>query len=160
MHAPSIIAILCLSLSIIACSKKPQFYTEAENTKTAYPTTESGLLKIEGNYDKRVGFSPKRPIFLGLLASRKGEKTLHHYLNSLVFEDGESLQFKRLRSCCPFQSHNVDLNFFRKYSHGLLEEYEVTHPSTKQKTLLYFNVFDESAEPLRAPRGFKAKSEQ
>jgi hypothetical protein len=91
----------------------------------------------EGGY----GFSPENPIHVG-----GGPAGQHAFLEALRGPEGQPLAWRRLGSCCEFETPNGAMGL------GLLDLYEVTYAGLEQPVILYLNMYD--AGPVAAPAGF------
>jgi len=91
----------------------------------------------EGAY----GFSPDNPIHVG-----GGPEGQHAFLETLRGPEGQPLAWRRLGSCCEFQTPNGLMGL------GLLDLYEVTYEGLEQPVILYLNMYDSG--PVAAPAGF------
>lgn len=87
------------------------------------------------------GFSSKDPIKVG--GGVEGE---NQFLSFLRGPDGEPVVYKRLGSCCGFDTPNAPMGG------GLLDIYAVTYAGLAEPVELYLNMYDRE-EPV-APQGF------
>lgn len=91
----------------------------------------------EGAY----GFTPGNPIHVG--GGPGGQRA---FLETLTGPHGEPLAWRRLGSCCEFETPNGLMGL------GLLDMYEVTYEGLEQSVILYLDMYD--SEPVTAPAGF------
>jgi hypothetical protein len=91
----------------------------------------------EGAY----GFSPENPIHVG--GGPEGQRA---FLEALRGSGGQPLAWRRLGSCCEFETPNGLMGL------GLLDLYEVTYEGLEQPVILYLDMYD--AGPVAAPAGF------
>jgi hypothetical protein len=91
----------------------------------------------EGGY----GFTPENPIHVG--GGPSGQRA---FLEALRGPNGEPLAWRRLGSCCEFETPNGLMGL------GLLDLYEVTYEGLAQPVILYLDMYDSG--PLAAPAGF------
>ena len=91
----------------------------------------------EGAY----GFSPENPIHVG--GGPAGQRS---FLEALRGPAGQPLAWRRLGSCCEFETPNGLMGL------GLLDLYEVTYEGLDQPVILYLDMYDSG--PAAAPAGF------
>lgn len=91
-------------------------------------------------YDKK----PKTAIKVGTVPNE------YEYLAQLCGPNGESIQYKRLRSCCPFDCPSAPLG------QGLLDEWEITVKDSSKSLIVYLNGYE--YDNPRAPKGLGIKS--
>lgn len=108
--------------------------------------------------DASYGYSETKPISVGrkddLRENRK--ENIESYLNLLRDPRGHKVEYRRMRSCCPYDSKS-DISLGGK---ALVEEYEVVHKDLLGKKIvkmLYF-TFYEYERPL-VPLEFKTTFE-
>ncbi len=92
------------------------------------------------------GYSPANPIKVGDSSLINGVQNQRIYLSSLRGVAGESVNYKRLGSCCAFETPNG------YNGGGLLDRYEVFHEGLAKPVVLYLNMYDPGE--LIAPKGF------
>ncbi|HYH94836.1 hypothetical protein [Hyalangium sp.] len=97
----------------------------------------------EGSY----GFSPDHPIHVG-----GGPEGQHAFLEALRGPEGQSLAWRRLGSCCAFETPNGFMG------QGLLDMYEVIYEGMEQPVILYLDMYD--SEQVAAPAGFTLSDEE
>ena len=93
------------------------------------------------------GFSPENPIHVG-----GGPDGQHAFLETLRGPDGEPLAWRRLGSCCEFETPNGIMGF------GLLDMYEVTYEGLERSVILYLDMYESG--PVMAPAGFMLPGEE
>lgn len=104
---------------------------------------EDGSMKLtEVSTDKNYGFQSnhKTSIKVGKIENQKA------YLSALRGPNGEPVQFRRVGSCCSFNSKSV------AFGKGLLDQYEVYYEGLRQPIVLYLNGYD--YEKPKSPMGF------
>lgn len=124
----SLIKTLFISLVLVSCSSK----------ESVDPRVSS---------DASYGYTEKNPIKVG--NNPNGPANERNYLNSLSGPNGETINYIRNGSCCPFESKN------NPYGSGMLDAYAVTYEGKKDTVVLYLNMYDKAS--LKAPVGFKFK---
>jgi hypothetical protein len=75
------------------------------------------------------------------------------YFKSLTCEDNGHLEFKRVKSCCPFRTVNSDKLKYKNLA--VLEVFSVRCQSMTSPVYLYINFFDQGK--VLAPKGFSYK---
>ena len=102
------------------------------------------LTSISG--DKTYAYTQENPVKVG-----GGPTNERRYLNALLGPDGESIQYRRRGSCCPFKTPNGIMGG------GMLDIYEIVYKDehNEKPILLYINMYD--ADSLKAPVGFTFK---
>jgi hypothetical protein len=93
------------------------------------------------------GFSPENPIHVG-----GGPDGQHEFLETLRGPEGQPLAWRRLGSCCEFETPNGIMGF------GLLDLYEVTYEGLQRPVILYLDMYESG--PLMAPVGFTLPGEE
>ena len=93
------------------------------------------------------GFSPTEPIHVG-----GGPEGQHAFLDSLRGPEGQALAWRRLGSCCEFETPNSLMGL------GLLDMYEVIYEGQERSAILYLDMYD--AGPVEAPSGFVLSPEE
>jgi hypothetical protein len=140
---------------VIAC-KSPKdnlrWSTHAKNVAETLPARDSVLI-LAGIAESAVyGYSPKMPIKLGVKSLNVSQGHPEQYLKSITGPRGESVVYRRLKSCCFFRTINSDPAY---QNVGVLEMYEVSVNGDKKSRVLYLNFFDEGK--IYAPQGFLPK---
>jgi len=99
--------------------------------------------------DKKYGYHPDYPINVYYLSAENDTLNAVRFLRALSGPNGETVQYKKLESCCPFPSKQS------KIGAGFLEVYEVYwHPNDVKK--LHFNIYEKGY--LYVPDGFSSKA--
>lgn len=104
---------------------------------------EDGSMKLtEISADKKYGYEPnyKTSIKVGNIENQQA------YLNALRGPNGESIQFRRISSCCEFKSKTA------AFGAGFLDKYEVYYQGLSEPMILYLNGYD--FESPKSPIGF------
>jgi hypothetical protein len=152
-------------ISLLSCSKKLRRYYNKRNTIEKYDQlNDSTLLIRKISANSSFGFSEEAPVMLGIIDVHKASENIIKFLNALEGPNGETIEFKRLKPCCPFKTKNFTYNvpyFNIEYDHkrGMLEKFVVSYPDSLGKmysTILFFNLYDETNE-VYAPMGFRCK---
>ncbi len=99
--------------------------------------------------DATYGYTIDNPIKVGGFQEQKGTSNERQYLASLAGPKGQTTRFRRLRSCCAFNTENGVSGI------GLLDVYEVVYPGLREPILLYINFYD--YDKLFVPQGFTPK---
>lgn len=111
--------------SLKADSKLPKYY----QIETLLPNT----------IDKKYGFSPKKPIKVGRSEYGGGSGNEKAYFDLLLDAQGNSIEYKKLGSCCSYKSENGFLG------NALLNRYEITYKlkdRSMQKSIVFVTHFD------------------
>lgn len=123
-------------------------------------TTKSNLivypiLRLTKTADsKKYGFTSDLPLKTGL-GPDGGPANQRAYLNLLRDAKGKSIEYKRLGSCCAYESENAILGM------ALLDKYEITYLDSKgieQKDIVYISFYD--YEEPQILNGFKTVGQQ
>lgn len=119
---------------------------------TAAPVVAEESRPSEGNpvpqavsSDPTYGYTEGNPIKVG--RQRGGPSAEEAYLRSIAGPAGEPVKYKRLGSCCEFETPNGLAGLG-----GLLDVYEVKYRGIEKPVNLYLNMYDYE-QPL-APIGF------
>ena len=154
-------SVLALLLLTTGCHEKLTRYSRKRNTTSSYGLLNDSTLFITGiSADPDFGYTPSKPIMVGMVDVHKAAKNVEKYINALRGANGEAITYKRLKACCPFKTKNftfivpiLGTEFDGK--HGMLEQYRVEYNdgSTLKSTILYINLYDET-KVLLAPKGF------
>jgi hypothetical protein len=122
-------------LVLTACSSAPKAHRRPP--PSAHAEGWQPAWGQEGAY----GFSPENPIHVG--GGPTGQRA---FLEALRGPEGQPLAWRRLGSCCEFETPNGLMGL------GLLDLYEVTYEGLEQPVILYLNMYDSG--PVAAPAGF------
>lgn len=93
------------------------------------------------------GFTPENPIHVG-----GGPEGQHAFLELLRGPEGQPLAWRRLGSCCEFETPNGIMGL------GLLDLYEVTYEGLDRPVILYLDMYESG--PVMAPAGFTLPLEE
>lgn len=99
--------------------------------------------------DNTYGYSPENPVMVG--GPEDGPKNERRFLHALAGPNGETLDYFRLGSCCPFPTEKGFMGG------GLLDMYEINYEGCEEPVVLFINMYD--SDKLRAPVGFTLKYE-
>jgi hypothetical protein len=99
--------------------------------------------------DPSYGYSEKNPIKVGGVNNSEGPLNERRFLNALLGPDNQLIKYRRLGSCCPFDTPNGLMGG------GLLDQYEITYEGLEKPIVLYINMYD--YDVLLAPKGFTFK---
>lgn len=95
--------------------------------------------------DKTYGYTESNPISVGRLHG--GPRDSELFLSALRGPEGQRVKFKRLGSCCPFETPNAGVGGM-----GVLDVYEVKYKGLKEPVFLFLNIYD--YEKPKIPVGF------
>ncbi len=97
--------------------------------------------------DSTYGYTQGNPIKVG--GGDAGPLREREYLNNLKGPNGESINYTRKGSCCPFKTKNGFMGG------GMLDIYIITWEKQKAPVTLYINMYDK--DKLKAPVGFTTR---
>lgn len=126
-------------LVLAACSSTPK----------ARPQPELRLppdSKPDWRERETYGFTPDNPIPVG-----GGPEGQHAFLGALRGPEGQPLAWRRLGSCCEFETPNGITGV------GLLDMFEVVYAGQERSVILYLDMYDSG--PVVAPTGFSLSEE-
>ena len=140
------LVLLFLGLACLAaCSSAPENRALEEGfSRQDRPIVDNPLY---AQPDGRYGYSQTNPICVASIAGQR-PRSSHIYFSRLRGPHGESVEYKRLGSCCRFPTPN---GLFEDA--GLLDTYQVTYPGIAEPAQLFLNFYDPG--PIRAPEGFR-----
>jgi hypothetical protein len=121
-------------LALLACSSTPQARARPGPPR---PPVSAPDWREGDTY----GFSPENPIHVG-----GGPAGQEEFLESLRGPQGEPVAWRRLGSCCEFETPNGIMGY------GLLDLYEVIYEGLERPVILYLDMYE--AEAVYAPTGF------
>jgi len=98
--------------------------------------------------NQKYGYDPDYPINIYFQNTINDTLNCVRFLNALAGPNKETIQYKRLESCCPFPTKQS------KIGAGFLEVYEVSMENEKPKKL-YFNIYEKGI--LEVPKGLTIK---
>lgn len=103
---------------------------------------DGSMILTKVSTKKRYGYEPnhKHSIKVGEISNQNA------YLQALRGPNGESVQYRRVSSCCQFKTPSGFMG------RGLLDEYDVYYNGLEKPITLYLNGYDYE-EPM-APAGF------
>lgn len=97
--------------------------------------------------DPEYGYTAQKPIELGgFLRGSKYEGAHIDYFQSLEGPNGETVEVKRLGSCCAFEDATMP------FGGGMLDRYQLSYNGIKKPVVIYVNLYKFN-KPL-APKGF------
>lgn len=99
--------------------------------------------------DKKYGYDPDYPVNLFYSSATNDTLNVVRFFNSITGPKGETLQYRRVSTCCPFPTQRHPMGA------GLIDLYEVQYEGLKQPITLYLNIYETST--LYAPQGFLPK---
>ena len=146
------IQICFLLLLLSACvSTKNNIKTIDNNAPIPVLTLNNTFELKEKTLDKKYGFHEDYPINVYYLTTENDTLNAIRFLNELTGPQGELVSYKKLESCCPFNTKQS------KIGAGFLEVYEVYWHSNAVKKM-YFNIYERGQ--LYIPYGFSSKTVQ
>ncbi len=98
------------------------------------------------------GLSERNPVTVGGALGFRGAANEHAYLDQLSGPAGQTVTYRRLGNCCPFDTPNSHILEGLSLG-GLLDRYEVTYEGLETPVVIYINMYDRG--PVEAPPGFK-----
>lgn len=134
-------------------------YTSEKNTVDTYKMVNDSTIYLGMTAaNKGYGRSPENPIFVGVTNHHEGGKNRLRFLNALEMEDGTSVEYERIKSCCPFKTLNSKtIGADQKF--GLLDVWIVYPVGRKEEAdTLYINAYDQG-QPM-VPKGYKSRSKK
>jgi hypothetical protein len=147
-----LMAMLCFTL---ACKSSKNISQSSKESKPAsgdykFELVDEITFKLtEIATDKSYGFDAKNPVKVGFGGFSDGPKNERRFLNALAGPKGETITYKRLNSCCPFETPNG------LAGGGLLDVYEIKWEGLAKPITLYLNMYDPGE--LKAPLGLTIK---
>ena len=106
-----------------------------------------GSMKLtEISSDKQYGYKPvsKTSIKVGKIENEQA------FLKSLQGPNGESIQYRRIGSCCEFRAESA------VFGTGFLDKYEISYDGLSDPVILYLNGYEYEAP--KCPVGFTFKT--
>lgn len=103
------------------------------------------LIKVY-SYDKTYGYTEKNPVMVG--GTSDGPKNERRFLNALAGPKGETIEYYRIGSCCPFNTKNSSFG-------GMLDMYNISYGGLEEDIVLYINMYD--SDTLKVPVGLELK---
>lgn len=102
-----------------------------------------GSMKLSGvSTDEKYGYEPNQETSVKVGSIRNQQA----YLRALKGPNGEIIHFKRLGSCCGFESETAI------FGEGFLDRYEISYDGLAEPVVLYLNGYD--YEDPKCPVGF------
>jgi hypothetical protein len=140
---------LCLTLIISGCSGNHFVIKNIDNTsrKPQYP--KGFFVFNEIAPDKQYAFSKEFPINLGFDQERVNFKNVDLYFKSLLGPNGEEIEWKKVATCCPFESKKSPTGA------GTLEVYEVKIKGDTSTYTFYINLYEKGK--IMCPQGFSIR---
>lgn len=138
------------ALLLLSCSGSTLVIKNcSDKTPTPKLTAADTFVITQYSKEKRYGTEKEYPINVFYGSSKNDSINVKRFLNALVGPHGESLNYNKVKTCCPFKSSHSDMGV------GLLDQYEITWPNQKTPMLLYFNNYEKG--PLLVPVGLRLK---
>lgn len=120
------------------------------NDTSAQPSNYFSILRLtKFSESNDYGFTPEQPIKVGA-GPNGGPANQQAYLNLLRDKQGRPIYYKRIGSCCMFDTPNGI------GGKGMLDKYEITFRNENNeevKTVVYISFYD--YEELKIIKGFK-----
>lgn len=101
----------------------------------AVPDTVSKKSGLPIATSPTYGYTEKEPILVGGVV-HEGPARSRKFVSSLRGPNGEAIKYRRLGSCCPFETSNSELGS------GLLDKYELTYEGLAEPLVIYVNMYD------------------
>ena len=119
---------------------------------SAVDTAMDALAKGAGGPDPRedsdeYGYGRRNPIRVG--GAEATAASQHRYLATLRGPAGQPVRYRRLGSCCNFQTPNAP-----KGGAGALDAYEVTYDGLERPVILYMDLYTAPEGSPPPPEGF------
>ena len=111
--------------------------------------TEGNPVPVAISTDATYGFTEKNPVRVGQKGG--GPTAEKAYLNALRGPHGEVVVYKRLGSCCFFETPNGVID-----NKAMLDKFELTYVGLEKPVVLYIDFYDYE-QPL-IPVGFTKAS--
>ncbi len=103
----------------------------------------------EYSKDSKYGYDKDYPINVFYKNAKDDSINQRRYLNALAGPKGETITYKKIETCCPFPTKNIEIGV------GLLDVYEISWPGQKEPFILHLNYFERG--PLMVPVGLTLK---
>lgn len=103
----------------------------------------------EYSKDAKYGYNPDYPINVFYKNTKSETANQERYLNALAGPKGETITYKKVETCCPFPTKNIEIGV------GLLDIYEITWTGQKTPIRLHLNYFEKGV--LMVPDGLTLK---
>ena len=103
----------------------------------------------EYSKDPKYGFDKDYPINVFYKNAKDENINQQRYLNALAGPKGEAITYRKIETCCPFPTKNVEIGV------GLLDVYEISWQGQKEPVRLHLNYFERGA--LMVPVGLTLK---
>lgn len=138
---------------LFSCKTSQEAFLSGDDRKTEPELlNNSTYFLTEFAGDSNYGISKENPIKVGGIKENEGPMNEKRFLNALLSESGNELNYFRTGSCCAFKTKNGLIG-----DTGLLDVYKIYEQGTTDTILLYFNMYDKG--DLYIPFGFKAKEQ-
>ena len=146
------LGVVLVTIVLIGCNKDNfKWETKKKNT-IEFLEEKDSILVIDGvSNDPQYGYSPKKPIKLGVTKLNLGATYPEKYFKALRSPENKGISFRRIKSCCPFKTVNSPQYQFNHLA--VLEIYELTYENQIAPVRVYINFFDQDQKIL-APKGF------
>ena len=104
----------------------------------------------EYSKDSKYGYDQDYPINVFYKNTKDENINQERYLNALAGPKGETITYKKVETCCPFPTKNIEIGV------GLLDVYEITWAGQTTPVRLHLNYFERGA--LMVPVGLTLKN--
>lgn len=142
--------ILALLSVFCSCVSTKSTLKNVDN-QAPIPKLNSNNVFVITEYSKDVkyGYDPDYPINVFYKNTKSETANQERFLNALAGPKGETIAYKKVETCCPFPTKNIEIGV------GLLDIYEIGWTGQKTPIRLYLNCFEKGT--LRVPVGLTLK---
>lgn len=111
------------------------------------PSVELG----ETSSDPEYGYTEEKPVRVGGMKETSSHRNQYLYLQQLAGPEGEELAFRRLGSCCPYESPAG------MFGHAMLDMWEIRTEGRGEPIIIYLDSY--SYEQPKIPMGLSRKQD-
>lgn len=141
--------LLALSFVFVSCVSTKSTLKNVDPNAPIPKVINNAFVISQYSTDKNYGYDKDYPINVFYKNTADENINQQRFLNALAGPKGEKISYKKLETCCPFPTKNVEIGV------GLLDVYELTWEGQTEPVKLYLNYFEKGA--LMVPVGLTLK---
>jgi hypothetical protein len=148
MKSKLLIFVLC-SVMCSCVSTKSTLKNVDEHALIPKLNANNTFAITEYSKDPKYGYDKDYPINVFYKNTKDENINQQRFLNALAGPKGEPIAYKKIETCCPFPTKNVEIGV------GLLDVYEITWQGQTAPVRLHLNYFEKGT--LLVPVGLTLK---
>lgn len=141
--------LFAFSVFLVSCVSTKSTLKNVDNNAPAPILSNNTFVITQVSSDKNYGYDKDYPVNVFYKNTKDENINQQRYLNALAGPKGERITYKKIETCCPFPTKNIEIGV------GLLDVYEITWDGNATPIRLYLNYFEKGV--LMVPVGLTLK---